>query len=130
MRKFLITILFCLLIFPAIVFAEATVKGIIGEGVNIVKAVIEFFWLLAFAVFIWGIIKFIAAAGNPEKRKTAKDLLIYGLLGVFVMLSFIGIIKILQNTIFEGDTSTSEMNWEPNYPSLSEEIDYNIQYAH
>jgi hypothetical protein len=82
------------------------VKGLFEKGTDLVLAVIQFLWVLAFAVFIWGIVKFIAAAGNPEKRNTAKGYIIYGLIGIFILVSFVGLIYILQNTIFQGSPSS------------------------
>lgn len=99
---------------PAFVSAAPTVEGIFTRGIDIVKLVIQFLWVLAFAVFLWGIVKFIAAAGSQEKRKEAKNLIVYGLIGLFILLSFMGIIAILQNTIFgEGGSSGGGAPYDP-----------------
>jgi hypothetical protein len=92
--------------FPLLVSAEVSIKRIFEKGTDIVDIAINFFVVLAAAVFIWGIVKFIAAAGNSEKLKEAKHLIIWGLVGIFVLLSFMGIIEILQNTIFDGAPPT------------------------
>lgn len=103
MKKEIYKIIFTIsgFLFPVFVYAQ-TVEGIFERLTSITGRVIEFLWILVFAVFIWGIVKFIAASGNPEKIKTAKNLIIYGLIGVFVLLSFMSIIWILQNTFFDG----------------------------
>lgn len=101
-------------VLPLTAFA-ASVRVIFEKGTDILKSVIEFLWVLAFAVFIWGIVRFIAAAGNPEKRKSAKDFIVYGLVGVFVLLSFMGLIQIVKNTIFDG--SSGEKFQVPSAPS-------------
>jgi len=89
-------------VLPFAASADISVKGIFQKGTELAGSIIIFLEVLAVAVFLWGIVKYISASGNPEKRKQAKDLIIYGLIGMFVLVSFIGIIYILQNTIFEG----------------------------
>lgn len=54
--------------------------------------------LIAVAVFLWGIIKFIAAGGDETKIKSAKGYIIYGLIGIFIMVSLWGIIEIIGYT--------------------------------
>jgi hypothetical protein len=54
---------------------------------------------LAVAIFIWGIIEFIAGADNEEKRITGKRHLMWGAIGMFIMFSVYGIIQIIQNFI-------------------------------
>ena len=61
--------------------------------------------LVAFAVvfFLYGILKYITAGDDEEKRTKMKNVMIYGIIGLFVMISFWGIVNILINT-FELDT--------------------------
>ena len=62
--------------------------------------------LVAFAVvfFLYGILKYITAGDDEDKRTKMKNVMIYGIIGLFVMISFWGIVNILINT-FELDTS-------------------------
>ena len=62
--------------------------------------------LFAFAVifFLYGIVKYISSNDDEENRKKSKNIMIYGIIGLFVMISFWGIVNILINT-FELDTS-------------------------
>ena len=62
--------------------------------------------LFAFAVifFLYGIVKYISSNDDEENRKKSKNIMIYGIIGLFVMVSFWGIVNILINT-FELDTS-------------------------
>ena len=87
----------------------ATIKGIFERGTDLVVLFIEILFVLAIAVFLWGIVKFIYSAGNPEKRKESKNLIIYGLIGLFVLFSFLGIIEILKNTVF--GSSSYQSDW-------------------
>ena len=58
---------------------------------------------LAVVFFLYGILKYITAGDDEEKRTKMKNTIIYGIIGLFVMISFWGIVNILINT-FELDT--------------------------
>ena len=53
--------------------------------------------LIAFAVvfFLYGIVKYIGSTDDEENRSKAKSIMIYGIIGLFVMVSFWGIVNIL-----------------------------------
>ncbi len=52
---------------------------------------------LAFVMFLWGVFKYITVA-STEGKAGAKETIIYGLIGLFVMLSVWGLVKILTET--------------------------------
>lgn len=54
---------------------------------------------LAMLLFIYGIVEFIAGADSEEKRKTGKSHLIWGIVGLFIMASFSGIIALIKNFV-------------------------------
>ena len=56
--------------------------------------------LLAISVFViaWGIFKFILNAGDEEARKTGRSFILWGVVGIFLMLSIWGLVNILVNT--------------------------------
>lgn len=87
-----------LFLFSPIVAEAKSIKDMIQVLIDILGLIVKLLWLLAFAVFIWGIVQFIAAAGNSSKKDAAKNYIIYGLIGIFVLLSFMGIIKIVGET--------------------------------
>ena len=53
---------------------------------------------LALLYFIWGVVVFISKSGESEGRKEGRSKMIWGILGMFVMISIWGI------TAFVGDT--------------------------
>lgn len=53
--------------------------------------------VLAIMVFVWGIVKFIFAASNPEQLKKAKGILWWGVIALFVLASVTGIVLLLQD---------------------------------
>ena len=63
--------------------------------------------LIAFAVIwiIWNVVRFIMNADNPEKRAPIQSAILWGIVGLFVILSIWGLVRILTNT-FRTDTTT------------------------
>lgn len=62
--------------------------------------------LIAIAViwFIWGVIQYVIS-GDEEKKKKARGHIIQGLIGLFIILSFWGIVGLINNTLSVGPTS-------------------------
>ncbi len=58
--------------------------------------------LIGIAVFLtaFGIFRYISAGDDPKKLAEAGKLIMWGVIGVFVMLSMWGFVKILINTVF------------------------------
>lgn len=48
-------------------------------------------------VFFWGIIQYVLNADSEEKRSTGKQHMIWGIIGIFIMVSVWGIIRLLQD---------------------------------
>ena len=72
----------------------ATLGDIIETIRSLVNTIVPLFMVIAVAVFLWGIVKYITAAGDEEKIKTSRGYIIYGLIGIFVMVAFWGIIQV------------------------------------
>ena len=66
---------------------------------------------LAFIVFIWGIFLYFIAGGHDEEKKASgKSLMLYGIIGFFVMVSVWGLVHILTGSV-------SLTNQVPTYPT-------------
>ena len=61
-------------------------------------SVIPFLIALAVIYFLWGVGKFIKNADNETERETGKKFMIYGIIGLFVIVAFWGIVQVLINT--------------------------------
>lgn len=72
----------------------------------IVTAIIPLIFILAFLLFLWGILRYMSAS-SPEKKKETKHYIWVGMVGLFIMLSVWGIIKIV------GDTLGIQTNFVP-----------------
>ena len=67
--------------------------------VNILNPAIYLIMGLAVVYFVWGVMIFIKNADNAEKRSDGYKHMIYGVIGIFIMISAKGIINIILSTI-------------------------------
>jgi ribose/xylose/arabinose/galactoside ABC-type transport system permease subunit len=75
-----------------------TLSGLILKVQSILNGLIPFIIGLAVFVIIWGVFKFITQASDEDARKEAKDFVLWGIIGIFIMLSIWGLVNILVNT--------------------------------
>ena len=83
---------------------------------SLVNKLVPILIALGVIVFLWGILKFIFNAGDAEKRSDGKWIIIYSLIGIFVMVSVWGLVAFLQNT-FGVSGSGNPTNNGPQLPS-------------
>ncbi|HTK33130.1 MAG TPA: pilin [Candidatus Paceibacterota bacterium] len=103
---------------PALVSAQAItdVNTLTYKLTNIGNTIIEI--LIAFAVLyiIFNVVRYIMAAEDPEKRKSIGGAVLWGIVGLFVILSIWGLVNILSNT-FRTNTNAPTQNFpQLNYP--------------
>ena len=73
---------------------EAT-KLISNIKVYILNPIIGFMFAVAVVMFIYGIVEYIWSADNEEKVEVGKKHMIWGIIGMFVMIGVYGILNIL-----------------------------------
>jgi len=66
---------------------------------NIVDPIIYLIMAIAVIYFLWGVVAFIKDADKPEKRSDGQRHMIFGILGLAIMLSARGIIHIILVTM-------------------------------
>lgn len=78
---------------PLFAFAQ-NAQGVLGIILGLINTIITILMVAAIAYFIFGVVKYIVSADKEEGKKV----IINGLIGLFVIVAFWGIIKIVQNT--------------------------------
>lgn len=87
---------FPLLSFAQIVNAQELGDTIIGIINNVA---VPLLFAVAFIVFIFGVFRyFIQGASDEEAKENGKSLMLWGLIGFFVMVSVWGLINIIRGT--------------------------------
>ena len=66
---------------------------------SILNPLIALMFAVAIMYFLWGMFEFIKGADNSEARKTGQSHMIWGVIGLFIMVSVISILKIIINTL-------------------------------
>lgn len=56
--------------------------------------------LIAVITFMAGILKYLGAGDNEEKRQSGRQVMLYGIIILFVMVSIWGFVNILTNSFF------------------------------
>ncbi len=99
---------------PGLAFAQ-TVTSVQTGGAVIIDIInnvlVPLIFALAFIVFIWGIfLYFIQGGHDEEKREKGRSLMLWGLIGFFVMVSVWGLVHLLLGTF-------NLQNTVPAYPT-------------
>lgn len=64
----------------------------------ITKSIIPLLFTIGLAAFIFGVVQYMLNPNNSEKRDEGKKYMIWGIIGLFVMVSVWGLVGILSNT--------------------------------
>lgn len=71
---------------------------------------------LAVAVFFWGLVKFIWKAGDERAHEEGKNVMIWGMIALFVLFALWSIVGFLQRNIF-GVTTGGVVTEGPSVPT-------------
>ncbi len=83
--------------------AKSTLNAIVVcATLDILGTVVPFLVILATAILLVGILRFVAAGDNEEKRQGGRDVMVFGIIVLFIMVSLWGIVKIMHQSLFSG----------------------------
>ena len=81
-------------VLAASTFSEV-VQGVVIN--SILTPILYLLGALALVYFLWGVIKYIRASGDEDKQQ-AQKMVIYGIIGLFVMVAVWGLVQVLVST--------------------------------
>jgi hypothetical protein len=85
---------------PVLVFAQdSTVGGLLTLTGDILNGLLPVVVGLALLYFFWGLGKYILSAGSEEKKEEGRNIMIWGVISLFVMVSVWGIVGLLGETV-------------------------------
>lgn len=106
------------MIFQFIPTAEASIITLM-QSINkvIINPLIIFLFALAVVYFLYGLARYLLSPENEEIRKSSKSHMLWGIIGMFIMVSVFGIMTLILNTLGEskihlnstGDYTVGEM---------------------
>ena len=82
--------------FLPVLASAATLLDTLALANTFLNAAIGLFITLAIVIFFWGLIKYLIEVG--EKKAEGLQIMFYGVIAIFVMVSIWGIIRLLQST--------------------------------
>jgi uncharacterized membrane protein len=82
-----------------------SLTGLIGIIQGILSALVPLIVSLAVVVFLWGVLKYVIAGSNKDGKEEGRKFMIWGLIGLVVMVSVWGLVALVKNTFFESSTS-------------------------
>ena len=65
----------------------------------IVNPIIMLMFAVATLVFTYGVLQMVFKGNDPEARETSKNSILYGVIGMFIMVSAWGIVMLISRTI-------------------------------
>ena len=98
--------------FPVLAFAQVDADSVGSIGRDVISLInnvlVPLVFAIAFIVFIWGVFQyFIMGGADEEKRENGKSLMLWGIIGFFVMVSVWGLVNILRGTFQTTNTAPS-----------------------
>lgn len=110
MKKALALTSISLAAFAAPLVSVAAISNISDVGSFIINTINNIFvpviFAIAFIVFVWGAFQtFILGRGSDDTAEKGKSLMLWGLIGFFVMVSVWGLVNILTGTVSFGNNT-------------------------
>lgn len=114
MKKYLFIILTIILTAPNFIYAgffsfsnrsyssPNNLQDIVFIFLDIISLLIPLAVALAVLFFFWGLAKFILNSGNEEKKSEGKEVMLWGIVALFVMVTIGGIVAMLNDTFLGG----------------------------
>jgi peptidoglycan/LPS O-acetylase OafA/YrhL len=93
-------------IFPVAYASLGTLVNSIEKVV--INPLIIFLFALALVYFLYGVLKLLLNPENEEVRKTSKTHMLWGLIGIFIMVAVFGIIRLILNTVGENRVNVQD----------------------
>ena len=113
MKKITISILaMILVIVPSVAFAADNnpIENLVQSLLDLAPKLMKIAFVVAGLAFIYSLTKFIL---NPADKEQGKTIMTWGLGALFIMFSFFGIIKLVQDMIFPNGAGTPSV---PEFP--------------
>ena len=89
---------------PVVAFAQTVtdITTLVQFFLGIIQQLVVLVIAIALLTFLWGMARFIMNAGDKDGVEQGRKLMLWGIVGLFVMVSVWGLVGILQNSFFGG----------------------------
>ena len=108
--------------FPFVTLAADQIKGILDQLISYLNYIVPALITIAVVYFIWGVISYMTSS-DEEQKKLGRSKIINGLIGLFVIVAFWGIIAVVKNTF--GIGNITGQNITPCVPTVQNNMGAN-----
>ncbi len=100
MKKFIYIFVLTLTppVFAFALTAPTSFAGLVNIIICLALDLVPIIILIAFVEFLRGLIKYVSAGDNEEKRSEGTKFMIYGMIGFFVIVGIWGVLRIFTST--------------------------------
>ncbi len=105
LKKFYFTLVLITLPIFASAQLSVTTKFLTSLKSLVTTILIPLVFTLGLLFFFWGMAKYIWSAGGKEKEE-GKNIMVWGIIALFVMTSVWGLVKLLQTELLVGEGTT------------------------
>jgi len=116
-RRSLVTFVAFLFFTPLLAFAAIeNFTGLVNIFLSLLRGLLPVLYGLALLVFFWGVAKFILRAGSETAREDAKNVIMWGVIALFVVTTIFGILSLLYSE-FDFGAATGQVFGVPQLPT-------------
>ena len=72
---------------------NTTFESLFGAIGKVLNAAIPLLFAAATVCFLYGLVKYLSASGNEDKMSEGRKYIIYGIIGLFIMLAMWGLVN-------------------------------------
>lgn len=95
-------------------YSTTTIKTIICKIGDILDIIIPILIVLGVVLFVWGVVMYVIAS-DEEAKKKGRDRMIYGIIGLVVIIAMWGLVGIVKNSFGLDNIGTQIPNLTPPY---------------
>jgi hypothetical protein len=75
-------------------------RGLVYAAIDLINYILPFIVSIALVAFLWGVKNYVASGGDEKKVGEGRDMMVYGIIGLAVMVSVWGLVGIVTSTFF------------------------------
>lgn len=93
---------------PVIALADNDLSSFITKLGQIFSSLVPIMVTLALIYFIYGLAEYIAVSGNEAKKAEGKNIMIYGTIAMFMIVSIWGVVQFIGKTVGVNEVTTQK----------------------
>jgi hypothetical protein len=117
MRRFVVSSI-AVALFPFVAFAATKLEDVILSVQALLGTIAPLIIALAVLYFFWGLAQYILGASDETKKSEGRNIMIYGIIAIFVMSSVWGLVALISGTFNLPTTPTAIISGPGNIGSL------------